>query len=878
MKPLTLTLENINSYRQKQTVDFSAFMQGGIFGIFGNTGSGKSTILDAMMLALYGEIPRSGARAGRSFINQQADRAEVSLTFACGNQTFRVERSFKVRKSGVDSAAVLLELTPEGELMRAESVNRVNDACEKLLGLNANEFKKVIAIPQGEFAALLKADPKDRLNMLGDLFNLEIYGEKLYQAVSEEARDLESRVGICQAALEALGEVSKERGKELEHQEKLIREKCKELEAEVAASSETLRQAERNRLLTQRLEQCEAAVAEAETKAAELQKAKERLEKLERFRTIEPQFREQERTIGRLKEVAKELEEAERAERECLAEFERLPERDPKADEAQKLELMQRQTKLEEGDKRWNKLQEARKERKKKQDLYKEIQNDLKREGKEVDKLTAQIAAGEADLAKRTARAGELRSQWEQASRLLWSQGRAAGFHEVGEKLTEDKPRVLAPVQDYMGELETFMAGRMPVLPEQAPDENRLKLELEMAERQKETSAKALEQLRQQLTERQAKCEILNSRKEDVIEAGSELKERIGELEKEFEGVTDLGKELQAVRKALQELNARMEGRQGEENRLQQEKTKATARREMLEKQYKEAEERADSAGSEWKLALKKAELTFAEVEEFSSLQEGEKSRLRDEVQKGTSDLEHLRKSLSAAQKECGTRVSPDQIGTLQKTLEEKTGQWEESKADQVRQEEQSRLFRKNREIFEQKEKEKKGLESRLKLVQTLQELVKGRKLLEFAAEEYFISISEAATERLRELTGGRYELKYRDRKFFIADNFAGGAERDVNTLSGGETFLVSLCLAVSLSEAIVSAGAKRLDFFFLDEGFGTLDEDLFDSVMDALEKLQKTHFTIGIISHVPALRQRLSNQLIVEPADEQNGSRIRLG
>ena len=120
MKPLILTLENINSYREKQTVDFSSFMQGGIFGIFGNTGSDKSTILDAIMLALYGEIPRSGARAGRSFINLQADRAEVTLTFACGERTFRAERAFRVRRSGVDSTAALYELTGEARFTRNE--------------------------------------------------------------------------------------------------------------------------------------------------------------------------------------------------------------------------------------------------------------------------------------------------------------------------------------------------------------------------------------------------------------------------------------------------------------------------------------------------------------------------------------------------------------------------------------------------------------------------------------------------------------------------------------------------------------------------------------------------------------------------------------
>ncbi len=876
MKPLILTLENINSYREKQTVDFSAFMQGGIFGIFGNTGSGKSTILDAIMLALYGEIPRSGARAGRSFINLQADRAEVTLTFACGERTFRAERAFRVRRSGVDSTAALYELTGEGEMMRAESVSRVNAACEELLGLNADEFKKVIAIPQGEFSALLKADPKDRLNMLGDLFNLEIYGDRLLKAVNEEARELEQNVKLCQAGIDALGDVSAETGKALEEAERESREKCGELEKEIAARTEGLKKAEADRERTRRLEACEQALSEAERQREELQKASARLERLEKFRTVQPKRTEAQGAAARLKEAERALEAAREVEKKCAEAYGRLSREDPQAVEERKLNLLQRQQKLSAGGERWEKLKQARQERKKKQDEYLDLQKKLKEEEKEVVRSSGEVAEGEAELGRRTERAAALRGQWEQACRLLWAQGRAEGFGEVGQKLSADKPKAAPPVRDYIAGLEGFLAERTPVLPAEMPDENRLKAELDLAEGQKEAAAKGLETARQDLTRRQAACDRLKNSMEAVVREGKILKEQVEEWEKDFEGITDPAKELGEVERELKALTERAEKAREEEARLKGEAERAAANREALEKRKEEAGREHERARGAWQRALAASGLTEEEIPALAALSGEEADDLRAEVQKGTSDLEHLQKNLREAQRECTARVSAGAVEELSQKLKALNRTWEEEKEKRVRAGEQLGRFRENLARAREKEGEKKKLLERLKLVQTLQELVKGRKLLEFAAEEYFVSVSAAATERLRDLTGGRYELHYRDRKFAIADNFAGGAEREVNTLSGGETFLVSLCLAVSLSEAIVSAGAKNLDFFFLDVGFGTLDEELFDSVMEALEQLQKTHFTIGVISHVPALRQRLSRQLIVEPADGERGSRVR--
>ena len=146
---------------------------------------------------------------------------------------------------------------------------------------------------------------------------------------------------------------------------------------------------------------------------------------------------------------------------------------------------------------------------------------------------------------------------------------------------------------------------------------------------------------------------------------------------------------------------------------------------------------------------------------------------------------------------------------------------------------------------------------------------------MEFVAEEYLETVAVNAGSRLLSLTGGRYFLRHRG-AFYVGDNFNGGAERPVYTLSGGETFLVSLSLALALGAEICARSLRPIEFFFLDEGFGTLDEALVDVVMDSLEKLRGEHFSIGVISHVGELKNRIDRKLIVEKATEEHGSVIQ--
>jgi exonuclease SbcC len=160
-----------------------------------------------------------------------------------------------------------------------------------------------------------------------------------------------------------------------------------------------------------------------------------------------------------------------------------------------------------------------------------------------------------------------------------------------------------------------------------------------------------------------------------------------------------------------------------------------------------------------------------------------------------------------------------------------------------------------------------------------IQQVLKGNSFVEFLAEEQLVRVARDASERLGLLTRQRYAIEVDSTGGFIMrDDANGGVRRPVNTLSGGETFLTSLALALALSAQIQLRGEYPLQFFFLDEGFGTLDADLLDTVITALEKLNSNNLSVGVISHVHELRQRLQKKLIVEAAEPSGiGTRVRL-
>ncbi|RYL95626.1 SMC family ATPase [Sporolactobacillus sp. THM7-4] len=182
-------------------------------------------------------------------------------------------------------------------------------------------------------------------------------------------------------------------------------------------------------------------------------------------------------------------------------------------------------------------------------------------------------------------------------------------------------------------------------------------------------------------------------------------------------------------------------------------------------------------------------------------------------------------------------------------------------------------------ELYKQLESDRVSTQKLADQFEKLQRVFRGNAFVEFIAEEQLQQVCVAASRRLGDLTHGRYALEVDSSGgFIIRDDGNGGIRRPVSSLSGGETFLTSLSLALSLSEQIQLRGNVPLQFFFLDEGFGTLDPDLLDTVITALEKLHMRRLAIGVISHVPEMKERLPRKLIVEPAEPSgHGSLVRM-
>ncbi|WP_067851178.1 AAA family ATPase [Alicyclobacillus mali (ex Roth et al. 2021)] len=221
MRPIRLVIQGLRSYRERQEIDFQALTEHGLFGIFGPTGSGKSTILDAITLALFGSATRA-SRHAQGTVNPLEARMEIVFEFEIGTgarrRRYRVERAFKRGKgafSVMTAASRLVEIeNPEsdspGLVMVAEGANEVDAAIEGILGLTDKDFTRAVVLPQGQFAEFLRLSGTERGMMLERLFGLERYGKKLADKVSQRCAEANQEVGQLEAALAEVGDASEE--------------------------------------------------------------------------------------------------------------------------------------------------------------------------------------------------------------------------------------------------------------------------------------------------------------------------------------------------------------------------------------------------------------------------------------------------------------------------------------------------------------------------------------------------------------------------------------------------------------------------------------------------------------------------------------------
>lgn len=284
MKPIKLTIDGVNSYAKKQEIDFQELTSRGLFAIFGKTGSGKSTILDAMTLALYGNIPRGS----KEFINSNCDKANVEYCFeiAEGQEKIRyiISRRFKKKDSqgkitSVSDNVRLSKIKDDGsEDILADKVGEVNRAIKDIIGLEEGDFLKSVVLPQGKFSEFLVLAGKDRRNMLERLFNLEEYGSQMNKKISNRKKKIEEEKNILEARLSEHTGVSVEIKKNLQDQLKEIKSLEKELESsskiakdELDRSLEIYKLVNNKKNLESKLEDLKGKQAEIDIMSKELE-------------------------------------------------------------------------------------------------------------------------------------------------------------------------------------------------------------------------------------------------------------------------------------------------------------------------------------------------------------------------------------------------------------------------------------------------------------------------------------------------------------------------------------------------------------------------------------------------------------------------------
>jgi len=361
----------------------------------------------------------------------------------------------------------------------------------------------------------------------------------------------------------------------------------------------------------------------------------------------------------------------------------------------------------------------------------------------------------------------------------------------------------------------------------------------------------------------------LNGQKD---EKESKLRELAGNasIEEEIKRIDERLAEYISLEKQYHE---RLQALEKQHNDLMTQKSLLMNQKEIYSESLKNEEARLQTA------LLEKGFEDLNEVESSVLPHERQKA-LKDEINEYDQAGANIRAQKEMVQKKLNSRsITEEEWNRTSNAYEEMVSFKEECIS-------RSEVARNNFENIKNKHdkwvelnKSYKELSHKQGLFEQIQKLLRANSFIDFIAEERLRYVAARASETLGFMTKYKYALELdTDAGFIIRDNANGGVHRMVNSLSGGETFLTSLSLALALSEQIQLKGQSPLEFFFLDEGFGTLDNNLLDTVIDSLERLSRKERVIGLISHVPELRSRIARRLIVDPPTSQgDGSRVRI-
>jgi exonuclease SbcC len=858
MRPIRLELKGFTAFRDPQTIPFEGL---DLFAISGQTGSGKSSILDAMTYALFGTVERVGKHVGQ-LVSQGQVRMAVCFEFAVDDGRFRVTRSTPAK-----GATKLLVERWDGEEWRqagpgADRVTEANALIKEAVGLDYDAFTRTVLLPQGQFAEFLVGDAKDRRAILTDLLGLELF-ERLGKRAGEEKRAAESEANArltlleteyagvtpdAVAAAEASAKAASQREEALAAAETSAREAAKrwadvdravrDLRACSADLREAAQSASRAAASLDELAARAAEISELVAEGAKALKAAER-----EVRSAQTARSRAEASWGRAVEVAAlraradslvRLRDDRAAAEEELTAARKLA---PSLERAAAAAARALAAATAEAEASLGTLAgaEASLEEARHADLVAAVRAGV-HQGEDCPVCGAAITSlprpGRAQpIEKARAVRDRAKERAESAAATLQAAGRAADragaeVRAAAEEIRRREQAVTKAVKDEEAVAQALtesLGGRLPADPVAALDERLARLEgLEEADG---AAQEALAEAREALTAAE--------RERDGHGAGvAEARARLESIA--LSGILDRARSLAGSDVVPPDVPRLPGARSADAAALG---AVAGALAALVE-----------GVG----VALDEAAVERARGEEVALREAAGPMETLLDGASDVSSLAELVETVSAARTAAARAAA---------TAEQEAARMRTRLGNAASIVEQIAQHRARADVFH-----------------ALSQELQAHRLIAFLQVEALQLLAAAGSERLSTLSSGRYRLEFDADEFFVVDTWNGEERRSARTLSGGETFLASLALALALSEQVRSLAVTekaRLDSLFLDEGFGTLDPESLETVVEAIEQLGGDGRVVGVITHVQELAIRLPVRVEVEKSPR--GSTLRV-
>lgn len=925
MKPLKLTMSAFGSYAGKNVIDFTGQQQG-IFLITGDTGAGKTTIFDAITYALYNQTS-GGERNGNMMRSQYAQpetETYVELEFLYRGQTYRVRRNpdykitktlknGKIREQKVPHS---VELTlPDGTVF-PEKKNATDAKIIEILGLTADQFSQIVMIAQGDFLKLLYTKSDERKMIFSKLFRTDIYW-KIQENLRRKSMEMDERIQENDRAfeqeksriiplpeseelpLDELVERLRERLKDALKEQNLRRANVEELNKKITKYEEI------NKLFVS-LEKIRQTGKELEARQAE---SKERRQQIENARKADKVLVAEQQNLRQQQEVEQSAQAIAKM-TETLANdqemFETLKTQQQEAEAKQKREAADIQKKmlaLEQSFPSYEALQNARSE----EQQAKKVWEDLGKTSEEsFHKKKDGIAALKEQQKQQEQIVEQTKKNWEQTS--LSASESAKHYEHMYEAFLKEQAGILA---------ENLSAGcpcpvcGSTVHPDPAKLSDHAVTELEV-EQAKKTRAAAEEKrdlayaaFEAEKTEKQKLAQAVEKEEADFVLAQTIAKQQRKEAEQNYVSLQKIAEQIReklvypSLAEAKKQYAAMQKALEAAEQEIAKKRQKVSELAEAMntlkgqklaeEENQKTAKKLAVKTEKEYAKLLEKSGFISEETYHLAILPERSRSKLEREEKEYESQCLRQQSEQKLLEKQVSGKTYTDTTELNEQLKIEKQALKEAEKTymELHTAYENDRAVLQNCAVYLEKGKK---LESEDQVIKSLSKTANGRlsgsakiDFETYIQRQYFKQIIHEANKRLLTMSNHQFILKLKEeantgRKTnegldLSVYSLVTDSERDVKTLSGGESFLAALAMALGLSDIVErSAGAIHPDMMFIDEGFGSLDAQSRQQAIEVLAELAGDSRMVGIISHVTELKEQIDRKLVVSRTDK--GSR----